>query len=111
MAGRARAARARVRRRAGRRPALAARVLRAVFTLLQRLVPNQMLTRVLGLVWGLAMGGVALGSIAAPAVVRALGPRPAFVVVGSILPLLALLAYRRLIEIDRTVGPAPELEL
>ena len=83
----------------------------AVFTLLQRLVPNRMLTRVLGLVWGLAMGGVAVGSIAAPAVVRAIGPRPAFVVVGSILPLLALLAYRKLIAIDRTVAPAPELEL
>jgi MFS family permease len=83
----------------------------AVFTLLQRLVPNQMLTRVLGLVWGLAMGGVAVGSIAAPVVVRAIGPRPAFVFVGSILPLLALLAYRKLIEIDRTFAPTPELEL
>jgi MFS family permease len=83
----------------------------AVFTLLQRLVPNEMLTRVLGLVWGLAMGGVAVGSIAAPVVVRAVGPRPAFVIVGSILPLLALLTYRKLVEIDRTVAPAPELEL
>jgi MFS family permease len=82
-----------------------------VFTLLQRLVPNEMLTRVLGLVWGLAMGGVAIGSIAAPAIVRAIGPRPAFVFVGSILPLLALLTYRKLVEIDRTVAPAPELEL
>jgi len=82
-----------------------------VFTLLQRLVPNRLLTRVLGLVWGLAMGGVAVGSIAAPAVVRAIGPRPAFVVVGSILPLLAMLTYRKLIAIDRTVAPAPELDL
>lgn len=82
-----------------------------VFTLLQRLVPNEMLTRVFGLVWGLAMGGVAIGSIAAPAIVRAIGPRPAFVFVGSILPLLALLTYRKLVEIDRTVAPAPELEL
>jgi len=83
----------------------------AVFTLLQRLVPNQMLTRVLGLVWGLAMGGVAIGSIAAPALVRAVGPRPAFVAVGSVLPLLALLAYRKLTAIDRSVAPAPELDL
>src|SRR5439155_8360633 len=81
----------------------------AVFTLLQRLVPNQMLTRVLGLVWGLAMGGVAVGSIAAPGVGRAIGSRPAFVVAGSILPLLALFAYRKLIAIDRTAAPAPEL--
>jgi MFS family permease len=83
----------------------------AVFTLLQRLVPDQLLTRVLGVVWSLAMGGVALGSIAAPALVAAIGPRPAFVAVGAILPLLALLAYRRLVAIDKTVAPAPELEL
>jgi MFS family permease len=83
----------------------------AVFTLLQRIIPNEMLTRVLGLVWGLAMGGVALGSLAAPAVVRAIGPRPAFVLVGAILPLLTLLTYRRLVEIDRTVEPAAEFDL
>jgi MFS family permease len=83
----------------------------AVFTLLQRLVPDQVLTRVLGTVWSLAMGGVALGSIAAPAVVEAIGPRAAFVAVGSILPLLTLVTYRRLAEIDRAVAPAPELEL
>jgi MFS family permease len=83
----------------------------AVFTLLQRLVPDEFLTRVLGLLWGLAMGAVAIGSIAAPAIVAATGPRPALIVVGAILPLLTLLAYRRLVEIDETVAPAPELEL
>jgi MFS family permease len=83
----------------------------AVFTLLQRIIPNEMLSRVLGLVWGLAMGGVAIGSIAAPALVRAIGPRPAFVLVGSILPLLTLLTYRRLVEIDKRVAPAAELGL
>jgi MFS family permease len=83
----------------------------AVFTLLQRIVPDEALTRVLGLVWGLAMAGVAIGSIAAPLVVDAIGPRPAFVVVGSILPLLTLLSYRRLVEIDKTAAPAAELEL
>jgi MFS family permease len=83
----------------------------AVFTLLQRLVPDEVLTRVLGVVWGLAMGAVALGSIVAPLVVEALGARSAFVVVGAILPLLALLAYRRLVEIDAAVAPAAELEL
>jgi MFS family permease len=83
----------------------------AVFTLLQRLVPDRILARVLGVVWSLAMGGVALGSIAAPALVEAIGARPAFVAVGSILPLLALITYRRLAEIDRAVAPAPELAL
>jgi MFS family permease len=84
----------------------------AVFTLLQRIVPDEFLTRVLGLVWGLAMGAVAIGSILAPAVVALAGPRPAFVVVGLILPILTLLAYRRLNEIDRTVAAPPsELQL
>jgi MFS family permease len=83
----------------------------AVFTLIQRLVPDQILTRVLGVTWSLAMGGVALGSISAPVLVEAVGPRPAFIVVGAVLPLLTLVTYRRLAEIDEAVAPAPELEL
>jgi len=83
----------------------------AVFTLLQRLVPDDVLTRVLGVVWGLAMGAVALGSIAAPLLVKALGARLAFAAVGAILPLLAILTYRRLVEIDRAVAPAAEVDL
>jgi MFS family permease len=83
----------------------------AGFTLLQRLVPDQLLTRVLGVTWSLAMGGVAVGSIAAPVLVEAVGPRTALVVVGSVLPLLSLGAYRRLVQIDGAVAPAPELEL
>jgi MFS family permease len=83
----------------------------AVFTLLQRLVPNQVLTRVLGLTWALAMGGVAIGSIAAPAVVNAIGARPAFLLVGAILPLLALVTYPKLVDIDRKAVPSPRLEL
>ena len=42
----------------------------AVFTLLQRLVPDDVLTSVLGVLWSLAMGGVALGSVATPALWR-----------------------------------------
>ncbi len=83
----------------------------AVFTLLQRIVPDELLTRVLGLLWGLAMGAVAVGSIAAPVVVAAAGPRPALIIVGSILPLLTVAAYRRLAQIDRIITPAPQLEL
>jgi MFS family permease len=83
----------------------------AVFTLLQRMVPDEVLTRVLGVVWGLAMGGVAVGSFAAPLLIDAAGTRVAFLVVGAILPLLALLTYHRLIEIDRSVAPTPQLGL
>ncbi len=84
----------------------------AVFTLLQRMLPDDVLTRALGVVWSLVMGGVALGSIVAPAVVDAFGPQPALVAVGAILPLLILLTWKRLREIDRTVSSAsPQLVL
>jgi MFS family permease len=76
----------------------------ALFTLLQRIVPDEVLTRVLAVVWGVAMGAVALGSIAAPVLVEAAGPRPALIVVGAILPLLTLLSWRRLVEIDESVA-------
>ena len=46
----------------------------AVFTLFQRTVPDDLLTRVLGIFWALAMGAVAIGSIAAPVAVEAVGP-------------------------------------
>ena len=68
----------------------------AAFTLLQRIVPDHLLARVMGAIWGLAMGAVALGSIFAPAVVSLLGPEAALVIVGMILPVLVLLAWRRL---------------
>jgi MFS family permease len=83
----------------------------ALFTLLQRIIPDHVLTRALGVFWGIAMGAVAVGSIVAPLIVEAIGPRPALIAVGSILPVLTLVSYGRLREIDRTVVPAPELEL
>ena len=84
----------------------------AAFTLLQRIVPDEVLTRVLGVVWAVAMGAVGLGSIAAPAVVDAVGPRPSLILVGAILPVLTLLTWRGLVEIDRTVAkPGPGLEV
>jgi MFS family permease len=83
----------------------------AVFTLIQRLVPDRVLTRVLGIVWSLAMGTVALGSLAAPALVSAIGPRAAFAAVGVLLPALTMTTYRTLTAIDREVRPAEGLGL
>jgi MFS family permease len=83
----------------------------AVFTLLQRITRDEILSSVLGVLWGLAMGAVAVGSLAAPAVVNWIGARSAFALVGAILPVLALVTYRRLASIDRSFEPAPELDL
>jgi MFS family permease len=83
----------------------------ALFTLFQRTVADDVLTRALGLFWGLAMGAVAFGSVVAPALVGALGPRPTFLVVGSLLPLLVLVTFRQLAHIDASGAPAHELDL
>jgi MFS family permease len=83
----------------------------AGFTLLQRTVPDDVLTRVLGVTWGLAMGAVAIGSFAVSGVLSLIGLRPTFLVVGAILPLLILVLHRRLLEIDADIAPASQLAL
>ena len=80
----------------------------AGFTLLQRAIPDEALNRVLGIFWGMAMGAVAIGSVAAPVLVRAIGPRPAFLVVGLFLPLVTVAAYRGLTRLDLIVAPSEE---
>jgi hypothetical protein len=77
---------------------------------MQRTIPHESLNRVLGVFWGLAMGAVAVGSIAAPSLVRAVGPRPAFLVVGLFLPLITVAAYRRLSALDSLIAPTDELD-
>ena len=81
------------------------------FTLLQRTVPDEVLTRVLGVTWGLAMGAAAIGSFVAPAVLDLIGLKPAFLVVGAILPVLVL-AHLSPADRDRLeVAPASQLAL
>jgi MFS family permease len=83
----------------------------AGFTLLQRTIPDAVLARALGVVWGTAMGGVALGSLVAPRLVDALGPRSAFLVVGAILPVLSVATYRRVSRLDRLAPPSDAYDL
>ena len=83
----------------------------AIITLLQRTADEELLTRVLAVLWGVAMGGVAIGSLVAPAIVDAVGVRAAFVVVGLILPLLTVATYRRLSAIDLVSAPSRQLDL
>jgi MFS family permease len=77
----------------------------AGFTLLQRAIRDDALSGVLGLIWGAAMGALALGSIATPELVRAVGARPAFVAVGFLLPVLAVAGYRRMRALDTVAAP------
>lgn len=79
-------------------------------TFVQRLLPDRLLTAVFGLTETLMMAGLALGTLVAPFAVEALGGRGAFVLAGSFLPVVALLAAARLRVMDgATVVPADVL--
>jgi MFS family permease len=75
------------------------------FTLLQRAIRDDALSGVLGLIWGGAMGALALGSIATPVLVEELGARSAFVLVGFLLPVLTIVGFRRMGALDDLAAP------
>ena len=69
-------------------------------TLLQRVIPDEMLGRAFGLQEGLASAGLAAGSIVAPLLVTALGTGGALVAAGVALPVAVALVWPRLRSID-----------
>jgi hypothetical protein len=81
------------------------------FTLLQRTVPDDVLARVLGVTWSIAMGGTALGSCVTPGLIGLIGLRPAFVAVGAVLPVLVLVSGPRVRRLDASVARASQLDL
>ncbi len=81
-------------------------------TLLQRAAPPELLARVFGAVDGVVLVALALGSLAAPFLVGAIGVRGALLVTGGLLPVLATLTWRRLVAIDADAAvPKRQLEL
>ena len=79
-------------------------------TLLQRVVPDRVLSRVFGVLEGLYMAGLAVGLAVIPALFALIGVRATFVVAGAFLPVLFLLLSRRLAEVDAS-GIVPEAQL
>jgi MFS family permease len=81
-------------------------------TLLQRLVSDDLLGRVLGVMFGAATAGMGVGAIAAPGLISWLGDRGALVATGAFLPALVLLSWRALRRIDASAAaPVQELVL
>jgi hypothetical protein len=79
-------------------------------TMLHRVVPHALRRQVFGLQEGLAMLGLALGSIAVPPLVHAGGAGAALCTIGGLLIVAALAATPRLAAMERA-APAPTAEL
>jgi MFS family permease len=81
-------------------------------TLLQRLVEDEVLARVFGALQSLLIIGYGVGMIAAPVLIELIEIRGALIVSGVLLPLLTMLFWRRLAQIDPGArAPTPLLEL
>jgi MFS family permease len=78
-------------------------------TLLQRIAPNEVLSRVFGILEGMEMFALALGSISASILVEALGIRTALVAVGAFVPVVIVLLWVPLLSVDREAR-APDAE-
>jgi hypothetical protein len=80
----------------------------SVITLLQRTVDDALLARVFGVLNGVIVITIALGAVLAPVAIDLIGARTAFVVTGSLLPVLAIVSWRRLSALDAVAGATIE---
>ena len=81
-------------------------------TFVQRLLPDHLLTAMFGLQESFMMTGIALGTLAAPALVGLVGAQGAFLAAGCFLPLTALASYPVLRRLDAGAAvPVDVLEL
>lgn len=84
----------------------------AGFTLLQRSVPNAVRARVFGALESVAAIGLATGAAITPAIVAAVGLESALVLVGALLPVLALVTFPMVRRADdAAIVPHRELAL
>jgi MFS family permease len=80
-------------------------------TLLQRIVGDDVLGRVLGTLEGLLLAGIGFGALLTPLLVNAVGAEATFVVAGLTMPVLVLACLGRLRAIDKVALRPPHLEL
>lgn len=77
------------------------------FTIMQRLVSDEVMGRVFGALESALIAGMALGSLAMPLLIHTLGLRTGLFVIGSLVSVAALLSIGTLRRID-TIALAPD---
>jgi MFS family permease len=75
-----------------------------LFTLMARLAPDAVLARVFGLLESLIALAVGLGALVASLLIDLASVAVALVAVGALCPILVLVAWRRLMRLDRYIG-------
>ncbi len=84
----------------------------AALTLLQRTVPDEVLTRVFAVVQSVFVATLGIGAIVAPLMIAAIGIRGALIATGALLPVLAALLWTRIRALDAEArAPTRGLEL
>jgi MFS family permease len=84
----------------------------AGLTMLQRAAPEEMIARAFGVLEALILTTIALGSLTTPLLLDLVGNEATFVIIGAILPVLAVLFWRPLNALDRArPGPSKALEV
>jgi len=76
-------------------------------TLLQRSTPDEVLTRVMGVVQSVFVGTLGLGAVLAPALIHLVGDRWTLAIVGIPIAVAAALAWPRFRRIDAETARAP----
>jgi len=80
------------------------------FTLIQSCTPANAIGRVFGVLEGVLVGAVSLGSLLGGLLIAACGARAALVVVGSVVPVAVLLAWGAFNRLDESAPAFSELQ-
>jgi MFS family permease len=83
----------------------------AGYTLLQRMVPGEVLARVFGVARSAFYAAGGIGAILAPILVNSIGIRASLIVAGAVLPAVTIPTFGMLSRIDRTITvPTAQLD-